>query len=75
MNRVFIHNNNLCDDFENRVLFSQNIELDKYISEDLLKEVEEKNPNIIFIKDALNEQYIDLLGLRVAMYVRLSNSK
>ena len=80
MNRIFIHNNNLCDDFENRILFSQNIELDKYISEVFLKEVEEKNPQIIFIKDALGNgelldlQYIDLLGLRVAMHIRLSNS-
>lgn len=75
MNRVFIHSNNLCDDFENRVLFAQNVELDKYISEILLPEVNEKNPDVIFIKDALSQQYIDLLGLRVAMHIRFSDSK
>jgi len=75
MNRVFIHNNNLCEKFENRVLYAQNIEVDKYISSNLLKKLEECSPDIIFIKDALTEQYIDLLGLRVAMHIRLSNGR
>ncbi|WP_457748219.1 hypothetical protein [Sulfurimonas sp.] len=75
MNRVFVHSNNLCGDYENRVLFSPNIELDKYISQDLLVEIEQENPDVIFIKDALSEQYIDLLGLRVAMHIRLSDTK
>ncbi len=75
MSRVFIHNNNLCEDFENRVLYAQNIEVDKYISSNLLLKIESVNPSVIFIKDALSEQYIDLAGLRVAMHIRLSNKK
>jgi len=75
MSRVFIHNNNLCEDFENRELYAQNIEVDKYISSNLLDKVKAANPDIIFIKDALTEQYIDLLGLRVAMHIRLSTGK
>ncbi len=46
--------------------------LDKYISEDILGKLKKKNFDIIYIKDSLSLNYLELYGLVVAHHIRLS---
>ena len=73
-NLVLIHNNNLVDItlFSNRIRFTTNEDIDKYISDYIIKELQTKEFDKIFIKDNLSSNYIELYGLRVAYHIRLS---
>src|SRR5574344_2765961 len=73
-NLVLIHNNHLVDItlFSNRIRFTTNEDIDKYISDYIIKELKTKEFDKIFIKDNLSSNYLELYGLRVAYHIRLS---
>lgn len=73
-NSVLIHNNNLVDItlFSNRIRFTTNEDIDKYISDYIIKELQTKKFNKIFVKDNLSSNYLELYGLKVAYHIRLS---
>jgi len=73
MNSVIIHNDNVID----LTLFTTDIKyppidnVDKNISENILSKIPH-DADMIFIKDNLFSNYLELLGLRVAYHIRLS---
>ena len=71
---ILIHNNNLVDItlFSNRIRFATNEDIDKYISDYIIKELKTKEFDKIFIKDNLSSNYLELYGLRIAYHIRLS---
>ena len=77
MNNIcLIHNNNIGyeDYFNKAIKFSLgSIDIDKYISEKIIPKIKDKNYNIIYIKDNLSSNYLELYGLRVAYHIRLSS--
>jgi len=76
MKKLLIHNDNttLIDSFSSPIpikfLFSNDI--DRYIDESIIKKLEKEDFNIIYIKDNLSSNYLELYGLRVAYHIRLS---
>jgi CheY-like chemotaxis protein len=46
--------------------------LDAYISDEIIDKLKDKNVDIIFIKDNLSSNYLELYGLRVAYHIRLT---
>lgn len=44
--------------------------LDDYISKTILSEIKTKTPDLIFIKDNLSSNYLELYGLRLAYHIR-----
>lgn len=73
MNKIVIHNNNInLSLFDNRIRFTTNDDVDNYISTDTIPELIKKEFDLIFIKDNLSTNYIELLGIRVAYHIRLS---
>ena len=68
MKKVLIHNDNVPfrDDFEEHI---------KFISyESTLSWIKEKSPNIIFIKDNLSSNYLELYGLIWAYHIRFDEA-
>jgi len=73
MNKIVIHNNNInLSLFDNRIRFITNDNIDDYISTDIIPELIKKEFDFIFIKDNLSTNYLELLGIRVAYHIRLS---
>ncbi len=78
MNKCLIHNNNIgyedyFDGLDGHIKFtlgSNNI--DGYISQKIISKIKNKKYNVIFIKDNLSSNYLELYGLRVAYHIRLS---
>ena len=72
---VLIHNDNIAveDYFSDSVKFKARFsDIDKYISLDIIEALKEKEFDVIFIKDNLSSNYLELYGLRVAYHIRLS---
>jgi len=46
--------------------------IDEYISNDIIKQLTEKDFDLIYIKDTLSSNYLELYGLIVAYHIRLS---
>lgn len=70
------HKSNLCTFrfFDDNIEFDcKSDDIDKYISQEIIKELAQKEFEILFIKDNLSSNYLELLGLRVAYHIRLSN--
>lgn len=61
---------------ENLINFNYNNEnysnLDEYISKEIIQKIEKKDIDIIYIKDNLSSNYLELYGLRLAYHIRLS---
>ena len=73
MNNIVIHNNNIdLFLFENDIPFDSTDNIDKYISEKIIPELLGNDFDRIFIKDNLSLNYLELVGLRVAYHIRLS---
>jgi len=49
-----------------------NSDLDTYISQKFIPKLQQKNFNIIFIKDNLSDNYLELYGITLAYHIRLS---
>lgn len=72
---IIIHHDNVCDlqIFNHHIKFIQsNDEIDTYIS-NIIKELDSKEFDTIFIKDNLSTNYLELYALRVAYHIRLSS--
>ncbi len=72
---ILIHDNNIVDlqQFKNRIKFTPNVsEIDEYISNNIIVELKNKEFDVIYIKDKLSSNYLELYGLRVAYHIRLS---
>jgi len=81
MTNLLIHSNNtslleLKDFQENNLIFKIPAEkdVDHYISDLITEQIEPVNPDVIFIKYALDNDYLAFLGLRLAHHIRLQNS-
>ena len=73
MNSIVLHNNNIdLFLFEKRIKFNSTDDVDKYISEEIIPQLIENDFDRIFIKDNLSSNYLELVGLRMAYYIRLS---
>jgi len=70
---LLIHHDNICtfELFDEIEKFNANEDIDKYVNE-MIVELKEKDFEMLFIKDNLSSNYLELLGLRVAYHVRLS---
>lgn len=71
---LLIHNDNVkYENFTNSIKFSLvDSDIDKSISNYIITDKKLKDTDIVFIKDNLSSNYIELLGLRVAYHLRLS---
>ena len=71
---LVIHHDNICsfELFEDIEKFNANEDIDKYISE-MIIDLTEKDFEVVFIKDNLSSNYLELLGIRVAYHIRLSS--
>lgn len=81
MKKLLIHSDNtsllgLNDFQENNLLFRIPIEkdVDHYISELIAEQIKPEKPEVIFIKYALDDDYLAFYGLRLAHHIRLENS-
>jgi len=74
MNKLLIHNNNIAykNIFESHIGFPPLEDVDKIISTKIISDIKKSDVEIIFIKDNLSSNYLELYGLRVAYYIRLS---
>ena len=71
---VLIHFDNVVDsEFEINIKFNCNDDIDKYISNYIIKKLQNKEFDRIFIKDNLSSNYLEFYGLRVAYHLRLSS--
>jgi len=72
---ILIHNDNIFNltYFDTRIKFKPNLSnIDKYISKIIIPELEKKDFDVLYIKDNLSENYMELYGIRLAYHVRLS---
>jgi len=75
--KLLIHNENVTDmkPFdENKKLQAYTDDLDEKISQ-LMQDIENIDYDIIYIKDNLSSNYLELYGFRVAYHIRLSEGK
>lgn len=49
-----------------------NSDLDTYVSQKFISKLQKKDFNILFIKDSLSDNYLELYGITLAYYIRLS---
>jgi len=75
-NSILIHNDNsfsIDSIFKDAIKFEPRFsDIDICIQEDIILELINKNYDVIFIKDNLSQNYLELLGLRVAYHIRFS---
>lgn len=72
---LLIHNNNVpyLENFTVALPFnSTSGDIDKYISEQIIPDMTTCDFDIIYIKDSLSVNYLELCGLRMAYHIRLS---
>ncbi|MEA2018919.1 MAG: response regulator [Campylobacterota bacterium] len=70
---LLIHSYNTgIEHFDNDIWFDSNDDIDHYISIEIIPEIKSNDTDIIFIKDNLSSNYLELYGLRVAYHIRLS---
>ncbi len=78
---LIIHNDNtsLINECKKELLFNLesfdfgNSDLDTYISENFIPKLLQKEFNILFIKDNLSGNYLELYGILLAYHIRLSD--
>jgi DNA-binding NarL/FixJ family response regulator len=81
MTCLLVHSNNTSlleiEEFQNNnILFSLPTEkdVDHYISELITEQIEDYQPDVLFIKYALGNDYLAFFGLRFAHHIRLYNT-
>lgn len=72
MTNLLIHNDNVSflESFQDAIKFSTSSDIDDYISNTILPQIKMKTPNMIFIKDNLSSNYLELYGLRLVYHIR-----
>ncbi len=74
-NSLLIHNNNVPfkNQFAKTIAFKPTgVDIDEYITHDIIPQIKKLNPQIIYIKDNLSSNYLELYGLRLVYHIRLS---
>lgn len=72
---LLIHNDNVSKcSIQNEIIFSNQEDIDTYISSKIIPELTSRAFDKIFIKDNLSLNYLELYGLRVAYHIRLSQN-
>ena len=68
------HDNVVCvDAFEDEIYFdADETDIDSYINEEIIPQISKTPCDVIYIKDNLSVNYMELLGIRVAYHIRLS---
>ena len=73
---LIVHNNNIpnLDQYKNTIKFSlTSSSIDEYISAEIINQIKDKECSIIYIKDSLSSNYLELNGLILAFHIRLSS--
>lgn len=72
-----IDNDNTEDElFDDHIKFTPNVsDIDEYISKGIITELAKQEFDVLYIKDNLSSNYLELYGLRVAYHIRLSDIK
>ena len=74
-NSLLIHNDNVPfkNYFRDNIVFKpSNVDIDNYITHELIPQIKKVNSQIIYIKDNLSSNYLELYGLRLIYHIRLS---
>ena len=74
-NSLLIHHDNVVfiDFIKHRIKFQANRgDIDKYITENIIPQIKENLIDIIYIKESLSNNYLELYGLRLVYHIRLS---
>ena len=71
---LVIHHNNVVDiaAFDAQIIFDLNGKIDTYIHAKMIPMIKNNEPDIIFIKDNLSSNYLELYGITLAYHIRLS---
>jgi len=75
-NSILIHNDNvpLKHLFTHNITFKPiGVDIDEYISHELIPKIKELDCQIIYIKDNLSFNYLELYGLQLIYHIRLSS--
>lgn len=62
----------ILEKFDTETFDFGNSDLDTYISQKIIRKIAEKEFNILFIKDNLSDNYLELYGITLAYHIRLS---
>jgi len=74
-NSLLIHHNNVAplNFIDKKIKFNLiNGDLDKYITDNIIPQIKNINPSILYIKDNLSSNYLELYGLYLSYHIRLS---
>ncbi|MCK4442137.1 MAG: hypothetical protein KAU90_09010, partial [Sulfurovaceae bacterium] len=74
-NSLLIHNNNVPfkNEFKETIVFKLNdVDIDHYITYEIIPQIKKLNYQVIYIKDNLSSNYLELYGLRLIYHIRLS---
>ena len=74
-NSLLIHHDNVTplDFINHKIKFKADSGgIDKYITENIIPQIKENLIDIIYIKESLSDNYLELYGLRLAYHIRLS---
>lgn len=74
-NSLLIHNDNVPfkSTFKETIVFKpNNVHIDHYITYEIIPQIKKLNFNVIYIKDNLSSNYLELYGLRLIYHIRLS---
>ncbi len=75
-NSLLIHNDNVPfkSQFMKTIAFKPtNVNIDDYITHDIIPQIKKLNCQVIYIKDNLSSNYLELYGLRLIYHIRLSS--
>ncbi len=74
MNKLLIHNDNIAykNMFENNIKLPPIENIDDNISKNIIPKIKSSDCDIVFIKDNLSTNYLELYGFRVVYHIRLS---
>ncbi len=74
-NNLLIHHDNVpfLNVFDYKIFFKPTgANIDRYITNKIIPEIKKIECDVIYIKDSLSENYLELYGLRLAYHIRLS---
>lgn len=74
-NSLLIHNDNVPfkSKFTETIVFKPtSVDIDEYITHEIIPKIKELTPQVIYIKDNLSLNYLELYGLRLIYHIRLS---
>jgi len=72
--RLLIYNDNVSffKKFNSKIAFKPTADIDEYITKNIIPQLKTSKAKIIYIKDNLSSNYLELYGLRLIYHIRLS---